>query len=424
MKLDQKGAIQFVVLLILLAGIVAAVYLVLEGPKIFKPKATAEVNVTFVDDSGNTITETASATVKVKLYSPDWSAPVSAPVSQSLVKEAYAQRSTSGGGGCSVCTADINRNGLVNILDFSILRSCFGKSATETTSSGTSCTNADIDGSGYVNIFDFSCLRAYFGQTCTQPSPSPSPTPTSGPVTTVSVVLAEDPNFTINKQELNFTTDLITYTFSNSSAGTKTLYVRFVASDGRTQNGNPYPATINLVPVSAPVVTPTSKRVFVTSTTYNGNLGGLSGADQKCQDRASAASLGGTWKAWLSSGNTATQTNTSPALRFTKSTVPYKLLSGAVVANDWTDLTDGTIATSISETELKTTYYPSVWTNTNFAGERYAGDYVYHCDYWSTDVGGAYQARVGAVGSWKDYRWTDYTNLACSLQNALYCFEQ
>jgi hypothetical protein len=43
-----------------------------------------------------------------------------------------------------------------------------------------------------------------------------------------------------------------------------------------------------------------SKRVFVTSTTYNGNLGGLAGADAKCQVRADAANLGGTWKAIIS----------------------------------------------------------------------------------------------------------------------------
>ncbi|MDD5071647.1 MAG: DUF1554 domain-containing protein [Patescibacteria group bacterium] len=43
-----------------------------------------------------------------------------------------------------------------------------------------------------------------------------------------------------------------------------------------------------------------TKRVFVTSTTYNGNLGGVSGADDKCQTRADAAGLGGTWQAIIS----------------------------------------------------------------------------------------------------------------------------
>src|SRR5207248_2675590 len=43
-----------------------------------------------------------------------------------------------------------------------------------------------------------------------------------------------------------------------------------------------------------------NKRVFVTSVMYDGNLGGLAGADAKCQARATAASLSGTYKAWLS----------------------------------------------------------------------------------------------------------------------------
>lgn len=43
------------------------------------------------------------------------------------------------------------------------------------------------------------------------------------------------------------------------------------------------------------------QRLFLTSTTYNGNLGGLSGADVKCQNEARAAGLRRTYKAFLSS---------------------------------------------------------------------------------------------------------------------------
>jgi hypothetical protein len=46
------------------------------------------------------------------------------------------------------------------------------------------------------------------------------------------------------------------------------------------------------------------KRVFVTSTDPNGaSFGGVTGADAQCQSRASAAALGGTWKAIVSSTN-------------------------------------------------------------------------------------------------------------------------
>jgi len=44
---------------------------------------------------------------------------------------------------------------------------------------------------------------------------------------------------------------------------------------------------------------PIYKRIFITSTRYTGDLGGINGANAKCQARADAAGLGGTWKALL-----------------------------------------------------------------------------------------------------------------------------
>jgi hypothetical protein len=43
----------------------------------------------------------------------------------------------------------------------------------------------------------------------------------------------------------------------------------------------------------------TRKRVFVTSTSFTGALGGLSGADMRCELAAAAGNKGGTWKAFL-----------------------------------------------------------------------------------------------------------------------------
>jgi hypothetical protein len=55
------------------------------------------------------------------------------------------------------------------------------------------------------------------------------------------------------------------------------------------------------------------------------------------------AYLGGTWLAWLS-GN-----GGSPDSRFFKSQVPYLRLDGAVVAANWTALTDGTLTNPIDD---------------------------------------------------------------------------
>jgi Protein of unknown function (DUF1554) len=62
--------------------------------------------------------------------------------------------------------------------------------------------------------------------------------------------------------------------------------------------------------------------VFVTSQGFNGNLGGLAGADTKCQALADTAGLGGTYKAWLSDSTTDARN------RLTQATVPYRLVDG------------------------------------------------------------------------------------------------
>lgn len=133
-------------------------------------------------------------------------------------------------------------------------------------------------------------------------------------------------------------------------------------------------------PIQAPLIQP--KKVFITSQTYSGNLGGLEGADQKCQQLANAAGLTGTFKAWLSdeSGN-------SPAKRFflippsypypqTIQRHPYVLVNGRTVAKDWADLTKGSIATPIRVDERGAYPTPSppdllpVWTSTTWQGNR------------------------------------------------------
>ena len=87
------------------------------------------------------------------------------------------------------------------------------------------------------------------------------------------------------------------------------------------------------------------KTVFITSAKFKGNLGGLAGADDKCQAEADdPASIvpSGTYLAWLSDGTD------SPDTRFTKSAHPYILLDGTKIAENYTDLTDGTILHAIN----------------------------------------------------------------------------
>jgi hypothetical protein len=80
------------------------------------------------------------------------------------------------------------------------------------------------------------------------------PTATSAPVT-LNVVLAEDENFTVNVKSVPYTASptVTTYTFSNTSAGAKTLYARFVTTSGSQQD---YTSSISLIAGATP--TPTS----------------------------------------------------------------------------------------------------------------------------------------------------------------------
>lgn len=64
-------------------------------------------------------------------------------------------------------------------------------------------------------------------------------------------------------------------------------------------------------------------RVFLSSQIYPGNLGGLIGADEKCNTLAQAEGLPGLYKAWLSTASVAAAT------RLTHNPGPYVLTNGA-----------------------------------------------------------------------------------------------
>ena len=52
---------------------------------------------------------------------------------------------------------------------------------------------------------------------------------------------------------------------------------------------------------------------FVTSQQNSGNLGGLAGADAKCQSRANTGGLPGSYGAWLSTGQGSPQSRFPPS---------------------------------------------------------------------------------------------------------------
>jgi len=182
------------------------------------------------------------------------------------------------------------------------------------------------------------------------------------------------------------------------------------------------PAQPTPTPAPLPTIGPspiptTSKRAFITSTTYTGNLGGLSGADAKCQARANTANLGGVWKAWISGDSI------SAASRLAHSTTPYRRIDGTLIANNWDDLIDGSLQSPITITELNTTNNSNfVWTNTTISGEVNLPQSSSCYDWTSTSTTNL----TGACGDPTQitYRWTNYGSAGCTFTRSLYCFEQ
>lgn len=207
---------------------------------------------------------------------------------------------------------------------------------------------------------------------------------------------------------------------------------------GQSPTNTPTPTTVpptNTPTPVPPTPTPTnSLRVFVTSEKYSGNLGGISGANNKCQARAQAAAnintltlrSGYIFKAWLSDNSTNAKDNIHSTLD-----LPYRLLDGTLIANNMADLTDGTIYTTdlirskINLTELKSTIGDDyVWTKTLVNGTKVTA-WDRDCLNWTTSASSSTDS-TGDTGK-TDYvmrYWTySQVSILCSNQARLYCFE-
>ena len=165
--------------------------------------------------------------------------------------------------------------------------------------------------------------------------------------------------------------------------------------------------------------------VFVTSQKFSGNLGGVQGANSKCNVLATAAGLpgAGKYRAWLSSDTDA------PFDSFFQSNLPYRRPDGTLVADSWSDLVSGGLGApiSVSETGVSigggandcSSLDKLVWTNTGPAGTL---DNEAHCDGW-TVAQALIKGGAGNLGN-INFGWTDLCQLGCSSMARLYCFEQ
>jgi len=161
--------------------------------------------------------------------------------------------------------------------------------------------------------------------------------------------------------------------------------------------------------------------VFLSDSTLDGNEGAITDIDKICRLEAQAIGLIGDYKAWIGNGTV----GSGPATRFEQSPVPYVLVNGTKVADDWSDLTDGTLDNAINTTSSGQTFTSgqTVWTSVQSNGTEEGGGANNHCNNWTTNIGLA----TGKVGrsTVTDATWTELgVAPLCSGNNRLYCFEQ
>ena len=159
-----------------------------------------------------------------------------------------------------------------------------------------------------------------------------------------------------------------------------------------------------------------TRTVFVTSLSYTGAMGGLVGADAKCQALADAPGSkvrGKKFKAWVSSATV------SASARLVQGTAPYVRVDGVGIAATFADLTDGMLGVALNIDELGALRSDaSVWTGTRADGVRAPTN--------CTGFTSSSAAVTGATGnsSNADGFWTNLEGAACSGLSGLYCIEE
>jgi hypothetical protein len=148
-------------------------------------------------------------------------------------------------------------------------------------------------------------------------------------------------------------------------------------------------------------------RIFSTSGTYTGSLGGLAGADLACQSAAGAAGYSGSWQAILSDSLVDARD------RLVISYPVVKAAGGATVAA--ANLWGGSLSTSVGSTAA------SVWSGSLSDGSKYG---TYHCKDWTSvgidSLGGIRGTENSTTGLWLQ----NGGFIACTTNAMLYCIEQ
>jgi hypothetical protein len=148
-----------------------------------------------------------------------------------------------------------------------------------------------------------------------------------------------------------------------------------------------------------------AKRIFVTATTYTGNLGGAASADAICTASSDAVGLGGKWTAWIS-------TSTSDALSRIQEVGPWYLLDGTMVFTNKANFRSMPLAPIQIDEHGAVKASNLVWTGT-LAGAIHSGS---DCQGFTTEDK-TVQGTYGVLGTTSS--WTSSNSLGSSSRSAI-----
>jgi hypothetical protein len=173
--------------------------------------------------------------------------------------------------------------------------------------------------------------------------------------------------------------------------------------------------------------------VFASSLLYNGNLGGVAGADAKCQALATQAGLPGTYKAWIS--GMVNDDISAPEFRFTTLPFAYKRVDGQLFVNSafggtYFGLPVNPLNIDENGNTVPLSLSINVWTNTGDHGEVLAVDDSRTCNQWTFE-----DSQLNGYGGYADeadWKWTGTFDTisgallvaSCGQLLRLYCFQQ
>lgn len=162
-----------------------------------------------------------------------------------------------------------------------------------------------------------------------------------------------------------------------------------------------------IIPLFDAGISPAGKLIFATNGTWNGDLDGLKGADEKCNDEASSRSISGTFQALLGSSEE------FPLKRSQHYAVPYVSLDNAQLQSDFHKLFNS------SGIESPVLTGGLAWMGLAASGAPSPNN----CLNW-TDSSSGQNGEVGVTDSTGNGNWLDEEPLQCDEYLRLYCIEQ